>query len=252
MVQAVQMQDTFGTGEKESWELRRMKGKLIVVDGLDGSGKSTQTELLCASLEREYGPVRLLSYPDYANPSSALVRMYLQGEFSKNPEDVNAYAASSFYAVDRYASYMREWRETYENGGILVATRYVSSNAIHQMVKLPREQWDGFLEWLEDFEYDKLGLPRPDKVIFLKMSRKVANQLILSRYHGDSSKRDIHENSMRYLEQCMESAQYAAEKKHWTVIRCCDGEAPYPVEQIAAQVLAQTRSVLEESRPQTR
>ncbi|MGI5960128.1 MAG: dTMP kinase [Massiliimalia sp.] len=225
-----------------------MKGKLIVVDGLDGSGKSTQTQLLFEALQKEYGQVSLLSYPDYKNPSSALVRMYLNGEFSSNADDVNAYAASSFYAVDRYASYMKEWKHQYENGGIMIATRYVSSNAIHQMVKLPRQEWDGFLDWLEDFEYDKLGLPRPDQVIFLKMSRKVANELILSRYQGDVSKRDIHENNMKYLEQCMESAQYAAQKKGWSVISCCDGQAPYPVEQIAKQVLQQAKQVLDQTK----
>lgn len=169
-----------------------MRGKLIVLDGLDGSGKSTQAQLLADRLLAEKRKVELLSYPDYSQPSSTLVKMYLNGAFSKSADGVNAYAASSFYAVDRYASYMQFWKEKLENGFIMIASRYVSSNAIHQMVKLPKDEWDTFLDWLEDYEYQKLSLPRPDRVIFLDMSRAVADQLILSRYHGDESKKDIH------------------------------------------------------------
>lgn len=213
------------------------KGKLIVIDGLDGSGKSTQASLLLEDLKKQYGNrVFLLSYPDYSQPSSVLVQMYLRGEFSPNAQDVNAYAASMFYAADRYASYMKFWKEDYEKGGIFLASRYVSSNAIHQMGKLPRKDWDGFLAWLSDFEYEKLGLPRPDQVIFLDMSRTAADKLLLSRYHGDEGKKDIHEKNMAYLERCMESAHYAADRLGWDVISCCDGNTAYPVEQIAEKL----------------
>ncbi|WP_077533686.1 dTMP kinase [Massiliimalia massiliensis] len=221
-----------------------MRGKLIVLDGLDGSGKSTQAQLLADRLLAEKRKVELLSYPDYSQPSSTLVKMYLNGAFSKSADGVNAYAASSFYAVDRYASYMQFWKEKLENGFIMIASRYVSSNAIHQMVKLPKDEWDTFLDWLEDYEYQKLSLPRPDRVIFLDMSRAVADQLILSRYHGDESKKDIHEQNMSYLEQCMESAHYAAAKKGWQVIRCCDGEHPFPIEEIAQKIMLSVKEVI--------
>lgn len=221
-----------------------MYGKLIVLDGLDGSGKSTQAEILTNRLRAEGKKVELLSYPDYNMPSSTLVKMYLNGDFSNSADEVNAYAASSFYAVDRYASYMQFWKDKLEQGWIMIASRYVSSNAIHQMVKLPKEKWDSFLEWLEDYEYNKLGLPRPDKVIFLDMSRTVADRLIMSRYHGDESKKDIHESNMNYLEQCMESAHYAAQLKNWDVIRCCDGKEAFSIEDIAAKIMLSIKEVI--------
>ena len=111
------------------------RGKLIVMEGLDGSGKATQTGLLCQYLESRGRRVRHIEFPDYREPSSALVKMYLNKEFGSNPGDVNAYAASSFYAVDRYASFLRFWRKDYLSGATIVADRYTTSNAVYQMVK---------------------------------------------------------------------------------------------------------------------
>lgn len=214
-----------------------MSGKLIVIEGLDGSGKSTQAKRLFDALTAAGKRVKLISFPDYEKPSSVLVRMYLSGEFSENADDVNAYAASSFYAVDRYASFMQYWREFYESGGLIIATRYVSSNAIHQMVKLPQSEWDHYLGWLSDYEYDKLGLPRPDGVIFLDMPRSVADRLIESRYGGDESKKDIHEKNRVYLESCQLTAAYAARKENWTVVSCAQNDAPRTEEEITADLL---------------
>lgn len=214
-----------------------MSGKLIVIDGLDGSGKSTQAKRLYDTLAAAGKRVKLISFPDYEKSSSALVRMYLAGEFSQNADDVNAYAASSFYAVDRYASYMKYWRDFYESGGLVIATRYVSSNAIHQMEKLPREEWDGFLSWLADYEYEKLGLPRPDRILFLDMPRDAADKLIENRYGGDESKKDIHEKNRKYLEQCERTAAYAAKNEGWTVIPCAQDGVPRPQEDIAEEIL---------------
>ena len=221
-----------------------MRGKLIVLDGLDGSGKSTQAAMLAERLRAAGLRVQELSYPDYSQPSSALVKMYLNGELSATADGVNAYAASSFYAVDRYASYLRFWKDRLEAGWNMVASRYVSSNAIHQMGKLPRVEWDAFLDWLEDYEYGKLGLPRPDRVIFLDMSRAVADRLILARYHGDEAKKDLHEKNRAYLETCMESAHYAAGRLGWQTIRCCDGNEAFPPEQIAEQVFQSVKGVI--------
>lgn len=214
-----------------------MIGKLIVIDGLDGSGKSTQAEAVFEHFKSQSDKVLLISYPDYSKPSSTLVQMYLNGEFSQNAEDVNAYAASSFYAVDRYASFKLHWQKYYEDGYTIIASRYVSSNAIHQMVKLDQSEWDNFLEWLSDYEYNKLALPKPNKVIFLDMTRLVANQLILSRYHGDETKKDIHESNMNYLEKCQETAKYAAKVQGWDIISCCDGKEPYPIAKITKAII---------------
>ena len=135
------------------------KGKLIVLEGLDGSGKATQAKLLAKHLAAQGVPVQKITFPDYASDSSALVKMYLAGQFGQHPDDVNAYAASSFYAVDRYASYKTSWGSFYEQGGVIIADRYTTSNAVHQCSKLPQEQWEEYLHWLFDYEFRLLGLP---------------------------------------------------------------------------------------------
>jgi len=212
-------------------------GRLVVVDGLDGSGKSTQLARLNACFEERGIPFKQISFPDYQNPSSALVKLYLEGALGDQPGDVNAYAASSFYAVDRYASYKQFWQEEYRRGDLILAARYTTSNAIHQMSKLPREEWDGYLAWLAEYEYDRLGLPRPDCVIFLDMPQRVAAALVTARYGGDTEKKDIHERNAAYLAACRRSALYAAEKWGWRVIDCARGDAPRPVEEITADIL---------------
>ncbi len=191
---------------------------LIVIDGLDGSGKTTQFERLLS----DHGDLYGISFPDYDKPSATLVKMYLSGEFSQNAADVNAYAASTFYAADRYASYKLYWENEYRSGRIILASRYVCSNIIHQMPKLNENEWDAFIEWAEDYEYGKLGLPRPNEVFLLDIPSEVSQKRLLSRYHGDSSKRDIHESNISYMERCRKAALYAAEKCGWTVINTVD------------------------------
>lgn len=212
-------------------------GRLVVVDGLDGSGKSTQLARLDAYFQTSGIPYKQISFPDYENSSSALVKLYLDGKLGTNVSDVNAYAASSFYAVDRYASFKQFWQREYERGDVILAARYVTSNAIHQMSKLPREEWDAYLAWLAEYEYDRLGLPRPDSVIFLDMPPEVAASLVLSRYGGDAAKKDIHERDARYLAACRPAALYAAEKWGWHVISCAAGDAPRPMEEITEEIL---------------
>lgn len=219
-------------------------GKLIVIDGLDGSGKSTQFDILKETLSGKYS-VKAISFPDYDNPSSSLVKMYLNGELSADASGVNAYAASSFYAVDRYASYKMFWEENYKNGDLIFASRYVSSNAIHQMVKLPENEWDGYLQWLSDYEYAKLGLPEPNLVIFLDMPTDISQKLLSARYNGDESRKDIHESDLQYLRACRRSALYAAEKLGWRVVECSDGEKPLAVEEISKKLLNIVNEVLD-------
>ena len=215
-----------------------MRGKLIVFEGTDGSGKATQSRLLCERLARENIPYQHINFPRYGKPSAAMVQEYLDGNLGKHPGDVNAYAASSFYAVDRYASFKKHWEKDYLAGHTILSTRYVSSNAIHQMSKLPESQWDEYLRWLSDFEYGRLGLPRPDRIIFLNMSRAVADRLILSRYHGNEEKKDLHEKDRAYLASCQRTAAYAARAEGWSVVECDDGEAPLPLESITEKILA--------------
>lgn len=212
-------------------------GRLIVLDGLDGSGKSTQFMLAGDALEARGISCRRISFPDYDNPSSALVKMYLGGEFSASPEGVGAYAASSFYAVDRYASFKLYWEEDYRAGKTILASRYVSSNLIHQMVKLPEAQWDDFIEWLLDYEHKKLGLPPADTVIFLDMPVEISQKLLAERYHGDSSKKDIHEGDVDYLQKCRKSALYAANLLGWQIITCSDGKMPLALEEIHEEIM---------------
>jgi len=212
-------------------------GKLIVIEGLDGSGKSTQLELLKANLEKLNIDCKSVSFPDYENPSSTLVKMYLGGEFGKKPDDVNAYAASVFYTVDRYASYKSVWGEYYYNGGTVVSGRYTTSNAVHQASKLEESRWEDFLSWLYDFEYNKIGIPKPDKVIFLDMPIEVSQKLLSKRYEGDNSKKDIHESDTEYLDRCRKAALFTANYSGWEIIPCSENNEARTIEEIANDVL---------------
>lgn len=201
-----------------------MPGKLIVFEGTDGSGKSTQFARLCQRMEEEGRPFQRLIFPQYDKPSSALLRMYLGGEFGSHPEDVNAYAASTFYAVDRYASWKQAWGEAYRRGGLILADRYTTSNAVHQASKVPEEERAAFFEWLADFEYNKLGLPRPDLVLYLDMPTEKAVENLRRRESATHTKGDIHEVDTAYLAQCRGTALQAAEHYGWRRLVCVDGE----------------------------
>ena len=214
------------------------KGKLIVIEGLDGSGKGTQAAELAKNLAAGGAPVRKVSFPDYASDSSALVKMYLSGQFGKDPQDVNAYAASTFYAVDRFASFKRDWGGFYEGGGIVVADRYTTSNAVHQCSMLPQEQWDAFLAWLFDFEYHLLGIPSPDLVVYLSVDPAVSQRLMTGRYQGDESRKDIHEGNLAYLRRSRLAAEYCSSRLGWRQIECCRGGQMRTVEAIQADILA--------------
>ncbi len=213
-----------------------MAGKFIVIEGLDGSGKATQTEILKKAFEFEGEKVLKLSFPDYDNPSSALVKMYLGGEFGDNPADVNAYAASAFYTVDRIAAFLKYWKKDYENGTIILADRYATSNIIYQMSKLPENEWDNFIAFQEDFEYKKVNVPKPDTVIYLDVEPDVSQKLLSGRYSGDESKKDLHEKNLKFLLECRKSAMYAAEKLGWIKISCTENGEMRSVENIAEDI----------------
>jgi dTMP kinase len=199
-----------------------MAGKLIVFEGTDGSGKSTQFGRLCRRLDEMGKEYRKLTFPQYSEPSSALIRMYLGGEFGRSPGDVNPYAASSFYAVDRYASLKKVWGEDYQQGKLILTDRYTTSNAVHQAVKCAPEERAAFLAWLDDFEHNKLGLPRPDLVLYLDMPTQRAAELLRARESATGTQADIHELDTAYLAACRESALQAAQQLGWTRIACLD------------------------------
>lgn len=217
---------------------------LIVIEGLDGSGKSTQVELLREYLIENSYDIEQIKLPDYENPSSTLVKMYLKGDFGTNPQDVNAYAASTFYAVDRYASFNNKWKKHYESGTIILADRYTTSNAAHQMVKLKKEDWDEYLEWLEELEYKKIGIPKPSVVIYLDMPIEISQKLMTSRYKGNEKEKDVHECNVQYLKDCRVAALYAADKLGWKVIECSDGENPRSIKDINKQIVGVMEEIL--------
>lgn len=206
------------------------------MEGLDGSGKATQSQILYTKLLNLEVNVKKISFPDYSNPSSALVKMYLNSELGNSPDAVNAYAASTFFAVDRFASYIKFWKKFYESEGIVIADRYTTSNAVYHMNKLPMEKWDDYLIWLEDFEYQKIGLPQPDCVIYLHMPTEVSQNLIRKRYEGDNSKKDLHEKNVDFLKACSCSAEYAIKKLGWKKVNCCEKNKVRSQESISNEV----------------
>lgn len=196
-------------------------GRLIVVDGPDGSGKQTQTRRLAGILN-----CRRLEFPTYTK-SSALIEMYLGGNLGARPEDVNVFAASTFYAVDRYASFVQDWGADYKEGKLLLCDRYATANIIHQMSKLPPSQWEDYIAWMEDLEYTRFGLPRPTAVVYLDLPAEVSARLMAGRDERITG--DIHEHNLNYLANCRKAAQYAIDRLHWLAIDCApEGELLAP------------------------
>ena len=221
-------------------------GKLIVFEGTDGSGKSTQFELLAKRLEAEQIGFQRLRFPQYEEPSSALIRMYLGGAFGDDPEAVNAYAASTFYAVDRYASYQRVWKDYYQGGGFVVSDRYTTSNAVHQGSKVPEGERAEFFRWLYDLEYDRMGLPRPDLVVLLDMPVELSEQLMRKREQSTGTHADIHERDEDYLKKCRDVALHAAKYDGWRTVSGAKNGAIRGVEDIHEEVYAIVKSCLED------
>ena len=221
-------------------------GKLIVIEGTDGSGKSTQFKLLTQRLEQNQHTFQKLVFPQYSEPSSALIRMYLGGEFGNNPTDVNAYAASAFYAVDRYASYKKVWGQWYENGGLIVSDRYATSNAVHQASKEPEEKQADYLKWLYDFEYNKLGLPCPDLVIYLDVPTDFTEKMMRRREADTNTTADIHEKDLAYLSTCRRMGKKAADYYGWTVIYCVQDGTMRSIEDIHEEIYRHVAACLED------
>ena len=220
-------------------------GKLIVIEGTDGSGKSTQFKLLSEHLEKDQVAFKHLVFPRYSEESSALIRMYLGGQFGSKPSDVNAYAASAFYAVDRYASYKMDWGNWYENGGLVLSDRYTTSNAVHQASKEEGQARQDYLKWLYEFEYDKLGLPRPDLTIYLDVPTDYTEKLLRSREQATNTQADIHEQDMQYLATCRTCGRAAAEFYGWKIIHCVKDGTMRTMEDIHQEIYAAVQQCLE-------
>ena len=220
-------------------------GKLIVIEGTDGSGKSTQFKRIKEHLEADGTAFRHIVFPRYSEESSALIRMYLGGQFGNKPTDVNAYTASTFYAVDRFASYKMDWGQWYEDGGLVLSDRYTTSNAVHQASKEAPENRDAFLHWLYDFEYNKMGLPRPDLTIYLDVPTDFTEKLLRHREADTNTKADIHEKDMQYLATCREMGRAAANYYGWHIISCVRDGQMRSIEDIHAEIYALVKSCLE-------
>lgn len=220
------------------------KGKLIVLEGIDGSGKSAQYRRLCARFDEAGMAYHHIVFPRYDQESSALIRMYLNGAFGTHPSDVNAYAASTFFAVDRYSSYRTDWGEIYENGGLILSDRYTTSNAIHQGSKLPEAELPAFFDWLYDLEYGKMGLPRPDLVLYLDVDLPTSLKRMQHRQEKLNTKADIHEQDEAYLENCLRIGRLAAAHYGWTVVPFMKDGAERALEEKHEEIFSIIRSAL--------
>lgn len=223
-----------------------MKKRLIAIDGLDASGKMTQTEMLKDILAEKDIPYRYLSFPTYDTDYSAHVNMYLKGRFGDDPEIVNPFAASSFFGADRYCSYMLDWKKDYENGSIILANRYTSANAVHQLSKLNESEYESFLNWLTDYEYNKLGIPKPDAVVYLCVPPEVSHKMIQHRCDETGAEKDIHESNKKHLECSYRAALYSAEKLGWIKIDCAENGSLRARDDIHEEIVTRLKALIPE------
>lgn len=223
-------------------------GILIAIEGVDGSGKETQSELLARNLKQDGHDIVKIAFPDYESRSSVLVKMYLMGEFSQDPKDVTAYQASTFFAADRYASWMTgTWKAHYQQGGIVLADRYTTANMVHQAGKIrDLAERDRFLQWLYDFEFSLYGIPVPDLVFFLDVPPHIQRQIVVSRANKitGGAKQDIHESSADHLTESYEAALYVAQKYGWIRIQCVRDDRMRTIDDIGAEIHAIARSAI--------
>lgn len=219
--------------------------RLFIIEGIDGSGKSTQVSLLAKRLQEAGEAVFQIKLPNYGSPACAPVEQYLSGAYGTGADDVNAYAASSFYAVDRFAYFKTGWGPEYDNGKIILSDRYVSSNLIHQCSKLPPKERKQYIEWLYDFEYKKMGIPRPDAVFYLDVPPRITGTLMTGRYEGDDSKKDIHERDQEYLLRCYQMGMFCCDNLGFQKIPCLNAEgAMLPKEAISDMIFQKIKSLL--------
>lgn len=217
-----------------------MSNKLIIIEGLDGGGKTTQLELL----KKDYPDFRFITFPNYGSPSGQIVTSYLEGRYREQDDTVSAYTASCFYAVDRYTSYKTDWEKDYMAGTPILSARYVSSNAIYQMTKLLPDKWNEYMEWLFDIEYNKFAIPKPTGTVFLDMPPEVSRKLLIKRYGGDEKKLDLHERNLDYMNRCRKAALFVAEKESWRTVSCSENGEALPIELIHERIKKEVEDLL--------
>lgn len=221
-----------------------MSGKLIVFEGTDGSGKATQAKMLGQRLRREGILFQEIDFPRYGNPFAEPAKLYLEGALGKHPGDVSAYASSTLFAVDRYASYRQDWGGAYEAGTLILANRYTTSNAVHQASKLPPAQREEFLQWLFDLEYHRLGLPEPDLVLYLDLPTELSEKMLRQREQATGTQADIHEQDEAYLRACRENARQIVQALGWRVIQCAKQDCVRSIEDIHQEVWERVKEIL--------
>lgn len=212
-----------------------MHGKLFVIEGLDGSGKQTQSNMLYDRLINQGYEIIKKEYPNYKSESSSLVKMYLRGDFGKNPEDVSPYISSTFFAADRYASFKTEYETYYLNGGLVITDRYTTSNMVHQASKIHNlDEKEKFLSWLWDLEFHIYKIPVPTQVFFLDVKPEIAIKMMENRDNKFSKKKqkDIHEINKNHLEDSYNNALYLIQKYNWEVIDCSEKNEIKSLEEI--------------------
>lgn len=226
---------------------KNKRGKLIVIEGTDSSGKETQTAMLFKKLSEKMNKIRKISFPNYESPACAPVKMYLAGEFGTDAEKVNPYPASTMYAIDRYASFKTDWGNFYNDGGIIITDRYTTSNMVHQASKIDNSQEkEMYLSWLEDLEYNKMGIPRPDLVIFLNMPTETAQKLMAERKNKitGEDKKDIHEKNVEYLKKSHKNACEISKKYSWKEVKCVENDRLKTIEEISSEVFELVNGIL--------
>lgn len=214
-------------------------GKLFVIDGTDGSGKQTQFQQLQESLLKDGIDYKVVSFPNYDSQSSALVQMYLSGEFGENAKEISPYIASTFYAADRYATFQTGYKKYYEDGGIILADRYTTANMVHQAGKIKDEkEREKFLNWLWDFEFNLYGLPVPNEVFFLNMPVEKSIELMKDRENKftHQEKKDIHERDVNHLKDAYEAACDVSKKYNWYEIKCVKNNEIRTIEDIHREI----------------
>ena len=222
-------------------------GKLIVIDGTDGSGKQTQMGMLENNLKKSGIDYRKVSFPNYDSPSSSLVKMYLSGDFGTDADKVSPYVASTFYAADRFATYKKELEEYYENGGLILADRYTTANMVHQAGKIKdKEERKKFLDWLWDLEFNMYKIPVPTKVFFLNMPLEYSLKLMEHRKNkfDKDAKKDIHESNKEYLKESYEAACKLAKEYNWAEIQCIKNGDIRTREEIAEEIFKIVKETL--------
>lgn len=222
-------------------------GKLFVIDGTDGSGKQTQLEKLKERFDTEGIDYKSVSFPNYESESSALVKIYLNGELAEDPKEISPYIASTFYAADRYITFKKEYEKYYKSGGIILADRYTTSNMVHQAGKIKDDkEREKFLNWLWDFEFNLYGLPVPTEVFFLNMPTKYALELMENRKNKitQEEKKDIHERNPQHMIDAYNEACKLSKKYNWKEIQCVRDEKIRTIEDIHEEIYQEIKKYL--------